>query len=91
MFFVLFFNSPYSRPFNLSRFLILAPITRKNQANQEKLGQHVIHHTSRVTCHVSPVTCHLTTTLCSFSCCESPWMLGDATEGGLVIAKVTKI
>ena len=38
--------------------------------------------------HLSPVTCHLTTTKCSFSCYESPRMLGDAAEGGLVIDKV---
>ena len=49
---------------------------------------YVMCHPSPVTCHLSPVTCHLTTTKCSFSCYESPRMLGDAAEGGLVIDKV---
>ena len=41
-------------------------------------------------CHVSHVTCHMTTTLCNFSCYESPRMLCDAAEGGLVIDIVKK-
>ena len=51
---------------------------------------YVRSHESRVTCHLSPVTCHLTITICSFSCYDSPRMLGDAAEGGLVIDRVKK-
>ena len=40
-------------------------------------------HMSKVMRQVSPVTCRLTTTLCSFSCYESPRMLGDEAEEGL--------
>ena len=43
------------------------------------------NHMSCVMRQKSPVTCHLTTTLCNFSCYESPRMLGDAVDGGLVI------
>ena len=34
-------------------------------------------------CHELFVTCYLTTNLCSFSCYESPMMLGDAVKEGL--------
>ena len=63
--------------------------TEKSTHTQKVNINHVscvMYHSSGVTCHLlpSPVTCHLTTTLCSFSCYESPRMLGDAAEGGLV-------
>ena len=65
-----------------------------NSANTKKLTQklnmiNIMCYVSRVTYdvmqHLSPVTYHLTTTLYSFSCYESPRLLGDAGDGGLVI------
>ena len=47
----------------------------------------VSFHLSTFTCHL---TCHLTTTLFSFSGYESPRVLSDAAEGGLVINNKTK-
>ena len=67
----------------------LSPVTCHLSAVSCQLSA-VTCHLSTVTCQLSAVTCHLTTSLCSFRCYESPRVLGDVAEEGLVINKVGK-
>ena len=58
----------------------------------------VICHGLRVTCHLSPVICPMSPVTCHLSpdhhslqlLCESPRMLGDTAEKGLVVKRVFK-
>ena len=62
-------------------FTLIIPLKKNTACGTHWISQYV---------QILTVTFYLTTILCSFSCFESPRMLGDAAEGDLLIDIVKK-